>query len=131
MAEARVPGSVVSSGLYTGHPHSSVCLGRPETRLQYLVTGSGRPLVITKQIISLVMIEARKQYPINYCHKGQQYIQPAWSREETSEECLCYFQNILFVGRQIYSWYFPFHGPFHFIITARPQAISITIFPAI
>ena len=37
-----------------------------------LSLGSGCPLVITKQIIRLVMIEARKQYPINYRHEGQQ-----------------------------------------------------------
>ena len=48
------------------------CL-RPESLHNILSLGSGRPLVITKQIIRLVMIEARKQYPINYRHKGQQH----------------------------------------------------------
>ena len=69
------PCSRVQCSQWTGHPHRPLqCLPEAGSPLHNILSlGSGRPLVITKQIIRLVMTEPRKQYPINYCHKGQQY----------------------------------------------------------
>ena len=73
--KARGPCSRVRCIQWTGHPHRPLqCLPEAGSPLHNILSlGSGRPLVITKQIIRLVMTEPRKQYPINYCHKGQQY----------------------------------------------------------